>query len=67
MLAFQRTPSATCCASKSWKTKDTSHLVLLPGIVVAIARMVTDREEKYLTERFGEVYRQYRLRVRRWI
>src|SRR5664280_1263189 len=27
MLAFQRTPSATCCASKSWKTKDTSHLV----------------------------------------
>jgi len=26
MLAFQRTPSATCCASKSWKTKDTSYL-----------------------------------------
>jgi len=32
-----------------------------------IARRVIDREEKYLTERFGEVYRQYRLRVRRWI
>jgi hypothetical protein len=29
MLAFQRTPSATCCASKSWKTKDTSHLAAL--------------------------------------
>jgi hypothetical protein len=29
MLAFQRTPSATCCASKPWKTKDTSHLELI--------------------------------------
>ena len=35
-------------------------LLLLPGIVVAIARMVTDRQGNYLTERFGKVYRQYR-------
>ena len=42
-------------------------LLLLPGIVVMMARMVIDREEEYLTERFGEVYRQYQLRVRRWI
>ena len=29
MLALQRTPSPIFCASKSWKTKDTSHLVLV--------------------------------------
>ena len=30
-------------------------------------RQVIDREETYLGERFGDVYREYRLRVRRWL
>ena len=42
-------------------------LLLLPGIVVMMARMVIDREEEYLTERFGDAYREYQLRVGRWI
>ena len=42
-------------------------ILLLPAIVVMIRRMVIDREERYLTGRFGDVYRQYQLRVRRWI
>ena len=42
-------------------------LLLLPGIVVMMRRMVIDREERYLTERFGDAYREYQLRVGRWI
>jgi protein-S-isoprenylcysteine O-methyltransferase Ste14 len=42
-------------------------LLVLPGILVVIRRKVIDREERYLTERFGESYREYQLRVRRWL
>jgi len=42
-------------------------LLVLPGVLLVIRRMVVDREELYLTERFGEAYREYRLRVRRWL
>jgi protein-S-isoprenylcysteine O-methyltransferase Ste14 len=42
-------------------------LLLLPGIVLVMQRKVIDREERYLTERFGDVYREYQLRVRRWL
>ena len=41
--------------------------VLLPGILWVIRRQVIDREEAYLTERFGEAYGAYRLQVRRWL
>jgi protein-S-isoprenylcysteine O-methyltransferase Ste14 len=34
---------------------------------VVIDRFVIEREEAYLTRRFGEEYRVYRGRVRRWI
>jgi protein-S-isoprenylcysteine O-methyltransferase Ste14 len=30
-------------------------------------RKVVDREERYLTERFGEPNREYQLCVRRWL
>jgi Phospholipid methyltransferase len=40
---------------------------LLPVIVVMISRMVIDREERYLSEGFCSAYREYQLRVRRWI
>jgi len=42
-------------------------LLVLPGILIVIRRQVIDREERYLTDRFGEPYRAYQLGVRRWI
>ena len=42
-------------------------LLALPGVLLVVRRKVIDREEHYLTERFGDVYREYQLRVRRWL
>ena len=42
-------------------------LVLLPAVIAVVHYFVITREEKYWEEKFGEEYRQYRARVRRWI
>jgi protein-S-isoprenylcysteine O-methyltransferase Ste14 len=42
-------------------------LLLLPGVVAAIDRGVIAREEPYLERLFGNSYRDYRARVRRWL
>ena len=42
-------------------------LLVVPGIVLVMRRKVIDREERYLTEHFGDAYREYQLRVRRWL
>jgi protein-S-isoprenylcysteine O-methyltransferase Ste14 len=42
-------------------------LVLLVPALVILHYFVIRREEAYLDRRFGETYRQYRARVRRWI
>jgi protein-S-isoprenylcysteine O-methyltransferase Ste14 len=42
-------------------------LVFLPGVLGVIDRGVIAREESYLEERFGDPYRDYRSRVRRWL
>jgi protein-S-isoprenylcysteine O-methyltransferase Ste14 len=42
-------------------------LFLLPGIVLVVERGVIDREERYLERRFGEDYRRYKARTRRWL
>lgn len=42
-------------------------LLLLPLAVVAARRLVIDREEAYLRERFGASYEAYVARVRRWV
>lgn len=42
-------------------------LILLPFLLVLMHYGVIRREEHYLEERFGEKYRVYRGRVRRWI
>jgi protein-S-isoprenylcysteine O-methyltransferase Ste14 len=42
-------------------------LVLVPIVVAIIQRMVIQKEERYLEQRFGETYRQYKAQVRRWI
>ena len=40
-------------------------LLVLPGALLVMRRKVIDREERHLAERFGDAYREYRLRVRR--
>ena len=42
-------------------------LLVLPGILLVMRRKVIDREERYLTEQFGDAYREYQFRVRRWL
>ena len=42
-------------------------LVFLPIILFTVQRAVIAREERYLEAKFGEAYRGYKGRVRRWI
>ena len=42
-------------------------LILLPAVVLLVQRQVIAREEAYLEAKFGEEYRAYKARVRRWI
>jgi protein-S-isoprenylcysteine O-methyltransferase Ste14 len=42
-------------------------LAMLVPCLVVVDRFVIAREERYLEARFGEAYRAYRTRVRRWL
>jgi protein-S-isoprenylcysteine O-methyltransferase Ste14 len=42
-------------------------LLLLIPVLVVMDRLVIAREEPYLEARFGQPYRDYRARVRRWL
>jgi protein-S-isoprenylcysteine O-methyltransferase Ste14 len=42
-------------------------LVFLPAVIVAIDRLVIAREEPYLERKFGQDYRDYKRRARRWL
>ena len=42
-------------------------LLMLPIVVVVLRREVIGYEERYLTAKFGEPYRAYLARVRRWL
>ena len=42
-------------------------MLLLPAVLFVVNRGVIDREERYLERKFGEQYRQYKERVRRWL
>jgi protein-S-isoprenylcysteine O-methyltransferase Ste14 len=42
-------------------------LITLPLVLIAVDRLVIAREEPYLEARFGEQYREYTRRVRRWL
>jgi len=42
-------------------------LVSLPIVLVLISRAVIAKEERYLDAKFGDAYRAYKARVRRWL
>jgi protein-S-isoprenylcysteine O-methyltransferase Ste14 len=42
-------------------------LILVPLVVLAVQRLAIAKEERYLEQKFGDAYRQYRAHVRRWI
>lgn len=47
--------------------RSTWLLVAVPAVAVALLKLAIEPEEAYLERRFGEPYRHYRARVRRWI
>jgi protein-S-isoprenylcysteine O-methyltransferase Ste14 len=42
-------------------------LAFLPVVLFVVDRQVIAREERYLEAKFGEAYREYKSRVRRWL
>ena len=42
-------------------------IVVLPAVLMVVHYGVISREERYLERKFGDVYQQYRARVRRWL
>lgn len=42
-------------------------LAVLPLVLLTVDRIVIAREERYLELRFGDQYRDYKRRVRRWL
>ena len=42
-------------------------LLLLPSLLILMHCGVIEREEHYLTQRFGAAYERYRQQVRRWL
>lgn len=42
-------------------------IVLLVPAAVIVDRLVVSKEERYLERRFGDEYRSYKQRVRRWL
>ena len=43
------------------------HLILLPVLIVIMQEYVIKKEERYLSRKFGEAYKVYRGKVRRWL
>jgi protein-S-isoprenylcysteine O-methyltransferase Ste14 len=42
-------------------------LFLLPAALARVSKDVVRLEEEYLERRFGDTYREYKVRVRRWV
>jgi protein-S-isoprenylcysteine O-methyltransferase Ste14 len=42
-------------------------LVVLPAVLIVVDCQVIAREERYLERKFGDSYREYKARVRRWL
>jgi protein-S-isoprenylcysteine O-methyltransferase Ste14 len=42
-------------------------LLFLPVVIAVVHRTFIAKEERYLEQKFGAAYRQYKARVRRWL
>lgn len=42
-------------------------MLMLPGVLAVMNKGVIEREERYLEGKFGDEYRRYKARVRRWL
>jgi len=58
---------ALICAGFSLLMNLLWPLLSVPVVLVIVDRIVIRKEERYLEARFGELYRQYKSHVRRWI
>jgi protein-S-isoprenylcysteine O-methyltransferase Ste14 len=47
--------------------RSTWVFVLAPPLAIAVRYGAIAREEAYLEQRFGDAYRDYKARVRRWL
>lgn len=54
-------------AGLALRRRSTWGLLTLGPVLAAVDRVVIDREERYLERAFGEEYRRYAQRVRRWL
>jgi protein-S-isoprenylcysteine O-methyltransferase Ste14 len=43
------------------------YWLVIPAFMIAVTRMAILREEAHLEARFGDAYRAYKARVRRWV
>jgi len=59
---FTRNPMYVALLANSWWP-----LVVLPVVLMVIRWRVIAREEAYLERKFGDAYRAYTTRVRRWL
>src|SRR5207249_4132055 len=68
---FTRNPMyvgmATLYCGGTLLLNDPWPLAFLPLVMALVQRRVIAREEAYLERKFGDVYRAYKARVRRWI
>jgi len=71
MFRYSRNPLyaglATCYCGLSFAIDNAWLLALLPITLIAIQIALIAPEEHYLEEKFGDEYRAYKKRVRRWI
>ncbi len=61
-LAFSAAMIGWALATNSWW-----FLIATPIAMVAVTKLAIEREEAYLDRKFGETYRAYKTRVRRWV
>ncbi len=70
-LRLSRNPSylsmAVMYTGLSLLLNSLASLLLLPAVLWVVRRAIIEQEEAYLLRRFGEEYRSYQSRVRRWL
>ncbi|MCF6324853.1 MAG: isoprenylcysteine carboxylmethyltransferase family protein [Gammaproteobacteria bacterium] len=71
MFSYSRNPLYTgltlCYGGLSFAIDNAWLLALLPITLIAIQLTLIKPEERYLEQKFGDEYRAYKKRVRRWI